>query len=143
MELLLSIIVLPFHFGLEKSGLTGRCSHLVFFFLFLGQIQQFLLLKKVNPDVKLMLAIGGYSQGPNSFQEVVRKPVKRAIFVESAYNMIKQYSFDGLDIDWEYQDSVGGTLEDKVSQILTSKCSPSAMSSSPRSSSSSRYHEVN
>jgi len=29
------------------------------------------------------------------------------------------------------------------SQVFTSKCGPSAMSSSPRSSSSSRYHEVN
>jgi len=29
------------------------------------------------------------------------------------------------------------------SQVFASKCGPSAMSSSPRSSSSSRYHEVN
>jgi len=35
------------------------------------------------------------------------------------------------------------TLKRNRSQVFTSKCGPSAMSSSPRSSSSSRYHEVN
>jgi len=30
-----------------------------------------------------------------------------------------------------------------IAQVFSSKCGPSAMSTSPRSSSSSRYHEVN
>jgi len=36
---------------------------------------------------------------------------------------------------------LGPHLEEK--QVFSSKCGPSAMSTSPRSSSSSRYHEVN
>lgn len=79
-----------------------------------GQIQQLQALRKVNKDIKILLAIGGYTAGPTNFQEVVRKPVKRAIFVQSAFDLLTQYSLDGLDIDWEYQDSVGGAPADKV-----------------------------
>lgn len=51
--------------------------------------------------VKVMISIGGWTLSDN-FPEVANDPVKRARFASECNRLIKEYQFDGIDIDWEY-----------------------------------------
>lgn len=58
-------------------------------------------LKKVNPDLKILISIGGWSWSEN-FSDAVLTPSSRKLFAKSSVDIIKQYKLDGVDIDWEY-----------------------------------------
>ena len=58
-------------------------------------------MKNVYPDLKVMIACGGWS-GSGGFSEMARTDENRRIFVESTIDFIKKYELDGVDIDWEY-----------------------------------------
>ncbi|SNX86172.1 probable chitinase [Melanopsichium pennsylvanicum] len=66
-----------------------------------GNFKQFLLLKKKNRALKLMLSIGGWSFGPH-FAPMAADAKKRAKFVQTAIKILEDDGLDGLDIDWEY-----------------------------------------
>lgn len=59
------------------------------------------LLKQKNPDLKILISIGGWSWSEN-FSDAVLTDTARKAFAESAVNIIAQYNLDGVDIDWEY-----------------------------------------
>jgi len=59
------------------------------------------LLKKKNPDLKLLISIGGWSWSEN-FSNAVLTDTARKAFAASAVAIIRQYQLDGVDIDWEY-----------------------------------------
>lgn len=59
-------------------------------------------LKKVNPKLKTLLAIGGWSFGTQKFKEMSATRYSRQIFVFSAIPFLRERNFDGLDMDWEY-----------------------------------------
>jgi len=59
------------------------------------------LLKKKNPDLKLLISIGGWSWSEN-FSDAVLTDTARKAFAASAVAIIRQYQLDGVDIDWEY-----------------------------------------
>ena len=40
----------------------------------------------------------------------------RQAFINSAVNLVEDYNFDGLDMDWEYPAKRGGSPADKVCQ---------------------------
>jgi chitinase len=48
-----------------------------------------------------MLSIGGWTYSP-SFHPVVVSPALRETFVKSSIQILENYGFDGLDIDYEY-----------------------------------------
>jgi chitinase len=77
---------------------------------------QLLKLKQKNPNLKVILSIGGWGAG--YFSETASNPVALEEFVSSTIQLIKQYQFDGVDLDWEYPcTSVAGIKsqpEDKV-----------------------------
>lgn len=50
---------------------------------------------------KVMASIGGWSMSKH-FPEMAADPVKRATFISGCQNLINQYGFDGIDLDWEY-----------------------------------------
>jgi chitinase len=60
-----------------------------------------LSLKKVNPDLKVVISIGGWAWSGN-FSDAVLSDTSRRAFVASAINMVRMYHLDGVDIDWEY-----------------------------------------
>jgi chitinase len=45
---------------------------------------------------------------------VVNNDGLRATFVDNIVNFVKQYGFDGFDLDWEYPTQRGGAAGDKV-----------------------------
>ncbi|EPQ28013.1 uncharacterized protein PFL1_04340 [Pseudozyma flocculosa PF-1] len=69
-----------------------------------GAFNQFLALKKSNRHLKLVLSIGGWSYSP-LFAPMATDSTKRAAFVSSAVDLVRNYGLDGLDIDWEFPNS--------------------------------------
>jgi chitinase len=58
-------------------------------------------LKKDNPDLKILISIGGWSWSEN-FSDAVLTESSRAKFARSSVDIVKNYNLDGVDIDWEY-----------------------------------------
>ncbi|MDT7829886.1 glycoside hydrolase family 18 protein [Pricia sp. S334] len=56
--------------------------------------------KKRNPDLKVMIACGGW--GADGFSDMALTAQSREKFIESASKFIKEYRLDGMDMDWEY-----------------------------------------
>lgn len=74
-------------------------------------------LKRRNPELKVSLAIGGWNEGSEKYSKMAADPAKRAIFVKSVLKMLRDYNFDGFDLDWEYPGKRGGVPEDKKNFI--------------------------
>jgi chitinase len=65
-----------------------------------------LKLKKQNPDLKVVISIGGWGWS-NNFSDAVLSDTSRAAFVASAVKIVRKYHLDGIDIDWEYPGLAG------------------------------------
>ncbi|WP_051304461.1 glycosyl hydrolase family 18 protein [Chitinilyticum litopenaei] len=59
-------------------------------------------LRKQYPHLKLLIAIGGGGKGSKHFSSAARSPESRQHFADSAVAFMRQWGFDGLDIDWEF-----------------------------------------
>lgn len=71
-----------------------------------GNFNQLLKLKKANPHLKTLISIGGWTWS-DQFSDVALTASSRAKFANSAVQFIREYGFDGVDIDWEYPVSGG------------------------------------
>jgi len=63
--------------------------------------QAFESVKAANPHLKLMISVGGWSWS-NHFSNMAKTEETRRAFANSAVDFLREYKFDGLDIDWEY-----------------------------------------
>ena len=81
----------------------------------LGAYAKALSLKQHNPDLKVMIAIGGWNEGVKKYSDMVVSKEKRKTFVDSVVDFLVQHGFDGLDLDWEYPGDTerGGRWSDK------------------------------
>mgnify|MGYP003301235024 CR=1 FL=1 len=68
-----------------------------------SRLQQVVSLKKKNPDLKVVLSVGGWGAG--NFSEMAGDAGHRRKFCENCLAAVKQYGLDGIDIDWEYPTS--------------------------------------
>lgn len=64
-------------------------------------------LKNKNPDLSVMIALGGWSfTDPGTyrsvFSDMVASSTARATFISNLLGFLSQYGFDGVDFDWEY-----------------------------------------
>jgi chitinase len=63
-------------------------------------------LKETNPDLKILISIGGWSWSGN-FSDAVLTPESRSIFAKTSVEIVADYDLDGVDIDWEYPGQTG------------------------------------
>jgi len=78
---------------------TISSSNLPQFSTFTQTVQQ------KNPSVKTLLSIGGGSSSPSSFASMASQNSSRKSFIDSSIQLARNYSFHGLDLDWEYPSS--------------------------------------
>lgn len=94
---------------------AGKLTHINYAFVDVKNNQAFLtnektdtvnfrklnMLKKINPDLKILISIGGWAWSEN-FSDAVLTDASRKSFAVSAVNIIRKHKLDGVDIDWEY-----------------------------------------
>jgi chitinase len=63
-------------------------------------------LKKINPDLKILISVGGWSWSKN-FSDATLTDTSTRNFALSAVDIVSKYYLDGIDIDWEYPGMIG------------------------------------
>lgn len=90
------------------------CTHVVYAFATLKDYKlseandndpdmydEVLALREVNPDLQVLLAIGGWAFGSTPFKELTSNVFRMNQFVYEAIEFLREYQFNGLDVDWE------------------------------------------
>ena len=67
------------------------------------RLKQIAALKKENPELKVLLSIGGWGSG--RFSEMAADQKFRKSFAKDCQRIVKEFKLDGIDIDWEYPTS--------------------------------------
>ncbi|XP_042232701.1 chitotriosidase-1-like [Homarus americanus] len=69
----------------------------------LANYRRFLRLRSRNPQVKLLLGLGGWTDSrSDKYSRLVSNSQRRAAFTAHVVRFLQDYGFDGLDLDWEY-----------------------------------------
>ncbi|KAI9560101.1 hypothetical protein GHT06_014111 [Daphnia sinensis] len=87
--------------GLDKTSLTVTIlDH--DYEVIRGGFRAALALKNINPDLQVMIAIGGWAEGGKQYSQMVSSRTTRAKFIDSVVAFMEKWKFDGFDLDWEY-----------------------------------------
>lgn len=57
-------------------------------------------LKRINPELKVLVWVGGISS--YGFSQMVKNHANRKSFIRSLKSILEEYRLDGVDIDWEF-----------------------------------------
>lgn len=55
-------------------------------------------LKQMNPSIKLLIAVGGWSAGSESFNNILTNESTRRRFIENTKEFLIRWKFDGIDL---------------------------------------------
>ncbi|MCL6443269.1 MAG: glycoside hydrolase family 18 protein [Alicyclobacillus sp.] len=66
-----------------------------------GNFGELMLLKQKYPNLKTIISVGGWGNSA-AFSTVAATQASRDTFADSVVQFLKEYDFDGIDIDWEY-----------------------------------------
>lgn len=64
-------------------------------------VREVVNLKTQNPDLKVLLSIGGANE-IGGFSDMVVNHASRKIFIKSIKAFLQEYKADGVDLDWEF-----------------------------------------
>lgn len=107
----------PYTFTPDKLGpIAGKLDQLMYSFLYFDQNfkvytiepkdPQFIPIvmgyKQSNPNLKVIASIGGWNFPSEMFSKMVSTSANRKAFIDSLNDIMTQYHFDGVDLDWEY-----------------------------------------
>lgn len=60
-------------------------------------------LKRKYPGLKVLLGVGGgVQENYDTWLELLEQSTQRIAFINSAYDLIKTYDFDGMDLAFEF-----------------------------------------
>jgi len=76
-------------------------------------------MKKNNPQLEVVLSIGGWNFHAHSWSVMVADSKARAAFINSCANFLVDFNLDGIDIDWELP---GMAATDKTTQMTSCCC---------------------
>lgn len=100
----------------EPSDIDPKlCTHLVYAFATLKDhklteandddpenYDKLVEIRNNNPDIQILLAIGGWAFGSTPFKELTSNVFRMNQFVYEAIEFLREYKFNGMDVDWEY-----------------------------------------
>ncbi|AWC27363.1 glycosyl hydrolase family 18 protein [Bacillus cytotoxicus] len=66
-----------------------------------GNFGELKRLKAKYPHLKTLISVGGWTWS-NRFSDMAADEKTRKVFAESTVAFIREYGFDGVDLDWEY-----------------------------------------
>ncbi|KAG7160183.1 chitinase 2-like 3 [Homarus americanus] len=98
--------------GLDETSLTIKSLDPEYDFN-KKALERFVNMKSLNPRLKVLVAIGGWTEGSKKYSAMAKTAASRKTFIKSAVKFIQEHKFDGLDLDWEYPANRGGVPEDK------------------------------
>lgn len=67
------------------------------------RLKTIVTLKEKNPDLKVMVSVGGWGSG--RFSEMAADDKNRMSFANDCLRIVEEFGLDGIDIDWEYPTS--------------------------------------
>ncbi|NJO83234.1 MAG: glycoside hydrolase family 18 protein [Blastochloris sp.] len=74
-----------------------------------GNFKQLAILKQNNPELQIIISVGSWEQS-SWFSQVALEQEARIRFARSCIALMRQYGFDGIDIDWRFPVS-GGAVD--------------------------------
>ncbi len=83
------------------------------------RFQSIVDLKKENPDLKVLITIGGTCQ--SGLSDMAADPANRSSLAGQCRRVIEQYGIDGIDFDWEFPTVNGGRPDDYENFALVLK----------------------
>ena len=110
------------YYGYKPDEIPAGVTHVFYAFANIGtdlkikigdaevdydNFQKLTQLKTQRPELKTLISVGGWTWS-GKFSDMALTDESRTTFSDSAVAFMKQYGFDGIDIDWEYP--VGGGM---------------------------------
>ncbi|KAK2186799.1 hypothetical protein NP493_188g01013 [Ridgeia piscesae] len=86
-----------------------------------GMFDRVIALKKKNPALKVLLAVGGWTAGTKEMGKMLASAANRTAFTKQAISFLRTRKFDGLDLDFEFPGSRGSRRNDKFRFTLLCK----------------------